>query len=293
MAALCIAALGSSSHDSEYFAEVFSGECVTPEQQQHMEQLIAQLQTLLLASAAGSSSSAERSSSSGSGSGGDSSDGMPAAGSSGSSSNSSSNSSGSSSSPPSLQEVVDAIAALRHAAAGGADNIVAPLLKSGLFMAQWLHRVIVAVWMSGKAPVDWKRALIAPLFKGKGSARDATNHRPISLLSIPGKVYALILLHCVSDQADSQLLESQSAFRSKRGLSDASYTLRSIMYKSYRHKQLSLYLAFIDLRKACDSIPRGALWRVLSAYGVEPKIIELLADLHLHTGCCQTGQRAW
>jgi hypothetical protein len=266
---------------TEYFAEVFSGECVTPEQQQHMEQLIARLETLLLASAAGPSNSAEGSGSSGSGSSGDN-DGDSSGGSNGGSSSSSSNSSGGGSSPPSLQEVVDAIAALPDAAAGGADNIVTPLLKSGLVMAQWLHCVIVAVWMSGKAPLDWKRALIVPLFKGRGSARDATNHRPISLLSIPGKVYALILLHRVSDQVDSQLLESQCAFRSKRGLSDATYTLRSIMYKSYRYKQ-SLYLAFVDLRKAYDSIPRDALWRVLSAYGVEPKVIELLADLHTGT----------
>jgi hypothetical protein len=45
----------------------------------------------------------------------------------------------------------------------------------------------------------------------------------------------------------------------------------------------SLYLAFVDLRKAYDSIPPDALWRVLSAYGVEPKVIELLADLHTGT----------
>jgi hypothetical protein len=237
---------------------LFAGENVTPEQQQQMEQLIAQLETLL-----GSNSSD----------------------SSGSGSNSTSGSSGSSSSqssPPSLQEVVDAIAALRDAAAAGADSIVAPLLKVSATMAEWLHRVIVAVWVSGKAPVDWKRALIVPLFKGKGSARDTANFRPISLLSIPGKVYALILLHRVSSQVDSQLLESQCAFRRNRGLTDAAYTLRSIMYKCQRYKQ-PLYMAFVDLRKAYDSIPRDALWRVLSTYGVDAKVTELLADLHTGT----------
>jgi hypothetical protein len=136
--------------------------------------------------------------------------------------------------------------------------------------------------VSGKAPLDWKRALIVPLFKGKGSSRETTNHRPISLLSIPGKVYALILLHRVSHQVDSQLLESQCAFRSNRGLSDATYTLRSIMYKCNRYKQ-PWYAAFVDLRKAYDSIPRDALWRVLSAYRVEPKVVELLVDLHTGT----------
>jgi hypothetical protein len=80
-------------------------------------------------------------------------------------------------------------------------------------MAQWLHRVICAVWVSGKAPVDWKRALLVPLYKGKGSAKLTGNHRPISLLSIPGKVYALLLLSRVNAQIESQLLDCQSAFR--------------------------------------------------------------------------------
>jgi hypothetical protein len=120
------------------------------------------------------------------------------------------------------------------------------------------------------------------LFKGKGSGRETTNHRPVSLLSIPGKVYALILLHRISHQVDSQLLESQCAYRSNRGLSDATFTLRSIMYKCNRYKQ-PLYSAFVDLRKAYNCIRRDALWRVLSGYRVEPKVVELLVDLHTGT----------
>jgi hypothetical protein len=58
---------------------------------------------------------------------------------------------------------VDAIAAV-----GGVDNIVAPLLKASMVRGQWLHRVIVAVWVSGKALRHWKRALIVPLPTNQG-----------------------------------------------------------------------------------------------------------------------------
>lgn len=44
-----------------------------------------------------------------------------------------------------------------------------------------------------------------------------------------------------------------------------------------------LHLAFIDLRKAFDSVPRNALWCVLRAYGVPPLLVELLMDLHTGT----------
>jgi hypothetical protein len=108
-------------------------------------------------------------------------------------------------------------------------------------MASWLHRVPVAVQSSGRVPVDWKKALIVPLFKGKGGARDAANYRPITLLSIPGKVHALILLYRVSNQVKSQLLEcvpqTFSAFCKGRGLNDTVFTLRPRMHKSHCYKQ--------------------------------------------------------
>jgi hypothetical protein len=49
-----------------------------------------------------------------------------------------------------------------------ADDIIAPLLKTGLELASWLHMVILAVWCSGRAPEAWKNALVFPLYKGKG-----------------------------------------------------------------------------------------------------------------------------
>ena len=44
-----------------------------------------------------------------------------------------------------------------------------------------------------------------------------------------------------------------------------------------------LYQAFIDLRKAYDSINRDALWIVLRKYAVSEKLVELLQDLHTGT----------
>ena len=42
-------------------------------------------------------------------------------------------------------------------------------------------------------------------------------------------------------------------------------------------------MAFVDLRKAYDSVPRDTLWRILHVYGVHTKLIELLMDLHTGT----------
>jgi hypothetical protein len=47
--------------------------------------------------------------------------------------------------------------------APGVDGITAPLLKAGLELAAWLHKIILAIWCSGKAPEAWKSALVVPL----------------------------------------------------------------------------------------------------------------------------------
>ena len=184
--------------------------------------------------------------------------------------------------PPSLKEVADAVFHLRNGAAPGADGIAAPMLKLSATLLTWLHRVITAVWASGHAPVEWKRAQLVALYKGKGDRKVTDNFRGISLLSIPGKVYALVIMARISCHIDTQLLDCQSAFRKGRGLTDSLFTIRMIIAKCVEFGQ-PLHMAFVDLRKAYDSVPRDALWRVLRVYGVHKKLVELLEDLHTGT----------
>jgi hypothetical protein len=124
--------------------------------------------------------------------------------------------------------------------------------------------------------------LIVPLYKGKGDRKAADNYRGISLLSIPGKVYTQILMQRVYQQVDGQLHECQSAFRRGRGLGDAVFTLRMVMSRCKEFSQ-PMHMAFVDLRKAYDSVDRGMLWLALRKFGVHPKLLELLIDLHVGT----------
>eukprot|EP00955_Chlamydomonas_euryale_P036616 350494-Chlamydomonas_euryale.AAC.23 len=45
----------------------------------------------------------------------------------------------------------------------------------------------------------------------------------------------------------------------------------------------TLAITIVDFTKACDSISREALWKVLKLYGVHPHSIRLLEDLHTGT----------
>ena len=96
---------------------------------------------------------------------------------------------------PSIGDVIEAAAKLRGEKAAGICNISAKLLKAeGEAIIRGLHAVLTAVWHSGTILPDWKKGLVVPIWKGKGDRQDCSNYRGITLLSVPGKVLAHLLL---------------------------------------------------------------------------------------------------
>ena len=47
---------------------------------------------------------------------------------------------------------------------------------------------------SSVVPVDWRSAMIVPLYKDKGERTECKNYRAISLVTVVGKIYAEILV---------------------------------------------------------------------------------------------------
>ncbi len=83
---------------------------------------------------------------------------------------------------------------LKCGKAAGMDGITAKMLKyGGSAVVEWMVLICERAWKSGEVPDDWKKAIIVPLYKGKGSRSECGNYRGISLLSVPGKVYGRIL----------------------------------------------------------------------------------------------------
>ena len=116
----------------------------------------------------------------------------------------------------SKEEVERAVRKLRNGKAGGQDEVVAELLKNGgEAVIDWLTEVIQQVWQTGKVPQEWKDATLIPIHK-KRARNECDNYRGISLLSVPGKVLALVLLERIErmqEIVEPQLLEAQSGLR--------------------------------------------------------------------------------
>ena len=123
--------------------------------------------------------------------------------------------------------------------------------------------------------------LVTPIHK-KGDKQKPENYRAISLLSIPGKVFSRILLNRMKKKTEEATGESQFGFRLGRGTVDAIFIVRQIMEKAKEH-QVPLHFNFIDFKAAFDTIWRKALWKMLLAIGVNPKIVRIVEELYNNT----------
>ena len=72
-------------------------------------------------------------------------------------------------------------------------------------------------------PEDWRSAVIASLYKGKGEKTECKNYRSISLLNVVGKINAGIL----EDRVTEGLIDDEEvSFRKGRGCIDQIFTLK-------------------------------------------------------------------
>ena len=109
---------------------------------------------------------------------------------------------------------------------------------------------------------DFKDASIIHLYKRKGNSQVCDNHRGIFLLSIAGKILAKILLNRLNAHLDQAGLipGSQCRFRKDRGTIDMIFTARQLQEKC-QEQNVDLYMTFVDLTKAFDTVSRDGLWK--------------------------------
>ena len=157
--------------------------------------------------------------------------------------------------PPSLEEVTAAIKAMKSGNAPGADGVTAEMLKAGVNVtAPILTEIFKQIWEDGQIPEAWKTGLIFKLPK-KGDLGDCNNWRGITLLSLISKVFSRIVLSRLTAVLEKDLRPQQAGFHPGRSCSDHIFTLRQILEQS-KEWNTPLYINFIDLEKAFDSIHR-------------------------------------
>ncbi|GKE39342.1 retrovirus-related pol polyprotein LINE-1 [Tanacetum coccineum] len=100
---------------------------------------------------------------------------------------------------------------------------------------------------------EWRLGEVAPIFKNKGDAQVCSNYRGIKLLGHTMKLWERVIERRL--RRETSVFENQFGFMPGRSAVDAIHLIRSLMEK-YRKRQRDMHMAFLDLEKAYDSVPR-------------------------------------
>lgn len=183
------------------------------------------------------------------------------------------------------EELKEAINELKNGKAPGSDRITTEMIKyMGESGTQLCLKVLNTVWQEEKIPIEWEMGLIMPIFK-KGDNRNCNNYRGITLLSTLTKVLEKIIEKRLRWKIEPTLSEVQSGFRKGRCTQDHVFTIKEITSRIIERKKTA-YLAFIDMEKAFDRVPRAKIWKCLRKREVSNKLIKVAKSLYKRTRNC-------
>ena len=137
---------------------------------------------------------------------------------------------------------------------------------------------------TGEVPLDWKRALVAPIHKA-GDKCCPGNYRPISLTCICSKVMEHIMLSHISKHlaANNILIDEQHGFRQNLSTTTQLVTATDDWSSSLQSRGQT-DIVFLDFQKAFDRVPHPHLRSKLHYYGIRGDSLRwtmsLLANRH-------------
>ena len=136
---------------------------------------------------------------------------------------------------------------------------------------------------SAHIPRTLRAAEVVNILKA-GDSCDMNNYRGISLIELPVKVISAVITRRVSDQLEKagRLTGYQAGFRREEEAMGHVVGLHELVQRRL-NKGKTTYLAFIDVKKAFDSVPHGALLKKLDAIGVRGRCHAFFAALYEST----------
>ena len=132
----------------------------------------------------------------------------------------------------------------------------------------------------GNFPSCWNESYIVLIHK-KGSKNDPANYRGIPLSSCLGKLFNKVINARLLKYIDSRNLinENQIGFKRNSRKSDHILTLKSIIDFQMSKKE-KVFAAFIDLRKAFDTVWRDGLFYIMLLNGINGKTYNIIRSMY-------------
>jgi len=115
----------------------------------------------------------------------------------------------------------------------------------------------------------WKKVIITPIYKGKGSQSEAGNYRPIALLPVTSRVLVKLILKRVITYMDEHfiLADCQHAFKKNNSTETALLEVTDQVWQGMENQQVTTDV-LVDLSKAFDKADHRILLDKMTKCGI-------------------------
>ena len=121
-----------------------------------------------------------------------------------------------------------------------------------------------------------------------GDPASPDNYRGITILNCFGKLFTTILSNRLNSYLDNMSIlceEQAGGFRKHYSTTDHIFNLKCLI-DMYLRCNKTLFCAFIDYRKAFDSVDRCALWHTLLQYCIDGKMLKIIHNMYESAKSC-------
>ena len=162
------------------------------------------------------------------------------------------------------------------------DQISIISFKRCPYLRTYITEIIKVVWSSGTLPNEWKKACTVLAHK-KGDPNDPANFRPITLESIPLKIFTSALRNSIFEFLRLNNFvehEIQKGFMPKLSGTLEHTSLMAHIIDRARARQRSLVITLLDLKNAFGEVHHNLISKVLRYHHIPIPIQTLIENLY-------------
>ena len=172
------------------------------------------------------------------------------------------------------EDILSKIQSVNVYKAWGPDDLHPKVLKECSAQIKYpLHLIFTESLNKGEVPCDWKKANVSAVYK-KGNKHSPLNYRPISLTSVVCKIFESIIRDQIMEHllVNNLLNANQHGFVPKRSCMTQQIEVLEKWTKEYDLGRC-VDVAFMDIKKAYDTVPHKRLVLKLKSFGFESKLL--------------------